>query len=1054
MHHKSKWILVSLVFAFFTAAGIAQVTTTQIADTVHHADGTTATGSVIISWPTFTTSYGAVIPADDTTVQIASDGTFAASLAPNSGSIPIGSYYTAIYHLDDGSVTRQYWVVPQSTTPVSISSIESTVLPTSVAMQTASKSYVDTAIAAAQAGHPLDSSPLLLKAGDSMTGPLVLPADPVASMQASTKHYVDSAVTAVTANSSMLTGQTAQRVPLANGPTSANSSAAIGDDGQNVTVYEPLHAPALHVSSSPANCTGNGYIFTQFGCININVNDDGSSGGSTPRNLSGLTFNYNAYGPGGFGAAEGRSTNILGDSSVIAHAGIKNIWASSTSAYGVGDALFMNWNHTCNTGTAYQSDQGCQLIYNYGGQPQPMGPNHGNFRASVVSGGTGAQTPTFTGVAGCDSPLNQSCVPSPGTQMLDMQNPQATGSFTSASTGSPVPFLQQLPTTGGLPVASAWGYATNVNLNPQTTWDAPVAQTFTLQAGAGSFTTGLACVIGNNFEEQGIISAVSGASPTQTISIPLSKPEGSIAIFQGGCHFVSFNADLTLGTFDIYPAVSIDGHNLIYGYPGYSQMFGGLPIAGAQPETTNGASDPKSAFSLYCGARVTKLSGLTPLVTNLEPNGCPWAAGDAVEDPDFPMQKVNGIVNTANQNTPSGGSASLEGIINGIGGMGAAGSAIGIENDNFFSQDCAAYAIGTCGGNLTPPTAFAVGGHWNTTFNLGYMPSSTLFNINGAHPGQTSYYVLQGPWGGISNDSTGNFNISNAGLKVQNGLNAGGGGVNGTWTVGASPQAYLSITNNATASNVLERLIGGYSAADGTYHGGLVLGQIDGANNEMDKGFLRLLDEAGGFGQSEGVSLGVINNGSSYTTGFYQSSAAHGNTVSIANGTNLCPMALCLGGGASTQVDASGNLNSPSITTPSFTVNNSYAGSGFSAPMTILEPSTAAGGHTAFFIGRGYSTNDLGYFSFLWNGPGSAANKIALGMFGADNLLTIDPSGNGAFSGTASASNFTTTGSVTAAQYLGPATAPTGACSTAGAWAFSQDGHISFCNGSTWVQKM
>ena len=38
-------------------------------------------------------------------------------------------------------------------------------------MQTVSKSYVDTAIAAAVSGHPLDSSPYVLKAGDTMTGP-------------------------------------------------------------------------------------------------------------------------------------------------------------------------------------------------------------------------------------------------------------------------------------------------------------------------------------------------------------------------------------------------------------------------------------------------------------------------------------------------------------------------------------------------------------------------------------------------------------------------------------------------------------------------------------------------------------------------------------------------------------------------------------------------------------------------------------------------------------------------------------------------------------------
>ena len=64
----------------------------------------------------------------------------------------MGTYYTAVYHLDDGTVSREFWVVPVSQSPVHVSAIESTVLPTSVAMQTVSKSYVDTAIAAAVIG--------------------------------------------------------------------------------------------------------------------------------------------------------------------------------------------------------------------------------------------------------------------------------------------------------------------------------------------------------------------------------------------------------------------------------------------------------------------------------------------------------------------------------------------------------------------------------------------------------------------------------------------------------------------------------------------------------------------------------------------------------------------------------------------------------------------------------------------------------------------------------------------------------------------------------------
>ena len=139
----------------------------------------------------FTTASGQSVPSGNTSATIAG-GALSIALAPNAGATPMGSYYTAVYHLDDGSVSREYWVVPVSQFPVPVSAIKSQVLPTSVAMQTVSKSYVDTAIAAAVTGHPLDSStPYVLKAGDTMTGPLVLPADPTSPLQAADKHYVD-----------------------------------------------------------------------------------------------------------------------------------------------------------------------------------------------------------------------------------------------------------------------------------------------------------------------------------------------------------------------------------------------------------------------------------------------------------------------------------------------------------------------------------------------------------------------------------------------------------------------------------------------------------------------------------------------------------------------------------------------------------------------------------------------------------------------------------------------------------------------------------------------
>ena len=222
MHWKARgWMLVSLLLAMPVVAraavtamaqvsGTSAIATTQVADTIYRADGSTATGTVIVSWGAFTTAAGQTVASGSTSATIAAGGGLSVQLAPNAGATPMGSYYTAVYHLDDGSVSREYWVVPVSLGVVSLTMIRSSVLPTSVAMQTVSKSYVDTAIAAAVTGHPLSSStPYVLKAGDTMTGPLVLPGDPTTATQAADKHYVDVNVGAVTSG----LGQKVSTVP-------------------------------------------------------------------------------------------------------------------------------------------------------------------------------------------------------------------------------------------------------------------------------------------------------------------------------------------------------------------------------------------------------------------------------------------------------------------------------------------------------------------------------------------------------------------------------------------------------------------------------------------------------------------------------------------------------------------------------------------------------------------------------------------------------------------------------------------------------------------------
>jgi trimeric autotransporter adhesin len=201
MHWKPRgWTLVGMLLAVVTVSAVAQssIATTTVTDTIYRADGTAATGTVLITWPAFSSALGQTIPSGSTSATIGAGGVLTVQLAPNAGATPIGSYYTAVYHLDDGTVSREFWVVPSSSTPVHLSAVKSTVLPTSVAMQTVSKSYVDTAIATAISGHPLDSStPYVLKSGDAMTGALALPGDPTSPLQAADKQYVDANVTAL-----------------------------------------------------------------------------------------------------------------------------------------------------------------------------------------------------------------------------------------------------------------------------------------------------------------------------------------------------------------------------------------------------------------------------------------------------------------------------------------------------------------------------------------------------------------------------------------------------------------------------------------------------------------------------------------------------------------------------------------------------------------------------------------------------------------------------------------------------------------------------------------
>lgn len=173
----------AMVLAVLPVPACAQVATTTVQGTVYRADGSAASGMVLVSWPAFSTVANQAVAAGNQTATIGQDGFLSVNLAPNQGAYPAGSYYTVIYHLNDGTVSKEYWVVPATAT-AAISSVRAQLAPATVAIQPIGKSYVDSSIAAIVGSY-------LPLTGGTMTGALNLQGDPTASNQAATKHYSD-----------------------------------------------------------------------------------------------------------------------------------------------------------------------------------------------------------------------------------------------------------------------------------------------------------------------------------------------------------------------------------------------------------------------------------------------------------------------------------------------------------------------------------------------------------------------------------------------------------------------------------------------------------------------------------------------------------------------------------------------------------------------------------------------------------------------------------------------------------------------------------------------
>jgi hypothetical protein len=183
------------VAVMLTVSRAQSPTTTTIQSVVYRADGTPAGGVLLISWPPFTTAAGQAVAGGTNSVTLGTGGTLTVNLVPNAGAAPVGTVYTVVYQLNDGTEKTEYWTVPTNS-PTTIAAVRTILGTTGSAAQIASQQYVNTAVAT----KANDTAVVHLAGSETISGvkqfaiaPSV-PA-PVLSTDAVNKAYVDGAVT-------------------------------------------------------------------------------------------------------------------------------------------------------------------------------------------------------------------------------------------------------------------------------------------------------------------------------------------------------------------------------------------------------------------------------------------------------------------------------------------------------------------------------------------------------------------------------------------------------------------------------------------------------------------------------------------------------------------------------------------------------------------------------------------------------------------------------------------------------------------------------------------
>ncbi len=113
---------------FLMLSSIGRGASVVISDTLRYPDQSLASGSVTISWPTFTTVGGTTIAAGSVRSTITS-GVLSVSLEPNDTATPSGITYSASFALGRGSYTQR-WLVYTSGSPLTVAQIVTSTIPT------------------------------------------------------------------------------------------------------------------------------------------------------------------------------------------------------------------------------------------------------------------------------------------------------------------------------------------------------------------------------------------------------------------------------------------------------------------------------------------------------------------------------------------------------------------------------------------------------------------------------------------------------------------------------------------------------------------------------------------------------------------------------------------------------------------------------------------------------------------------------------------------------------------------------------------------------------